>query len=150
MSGRWGGRSSEQAGTRDFRRIARDENETEKRRREAPSDFNGKQGERRPPHSTNEHANGMSPEYTRGYDCAMTHDGSRFELRYIATEGQPWHVVDSDAGDDPEKGPADKVKKFNSQTEAEQYILEQHNKALEDVEDNRSELHYRVPPKQEN
>lgn len=135
MSGRWGGRSSGLAGSRDFRRIARD-------------DFNGKQGVGRPPHSMTEHASGMSPEYVRGYDAVKGYDGSRFELRYVAVDDQPWHVVDSNAGDDPEKGPADKVKKFSSQEEAERYILDENRKELEEQTDDRKELHYRKHPKE--
>jgi hypothetical protein len=146
MTGRWGGRSSGTAGSRDFRRVARDENATEKGHRldAKAAPFSGTQGTGRPPHAMGEHASGMSPEYVRGYDQAR--DGSRFELRYVAVESQPWHVVDSDAGNDPEKGPADKVKKFNTQQEAEKYIAEENAKALEDETDKRKELHYRKHP----
>lgn len=148
MSGRWGGRSSGLAGSRDFRPLARDENDTEKRRRMEPGGFNGKQGQGRPGHSMEENASGMSSTMLRGYDACTINgmDGSRFEMRYIATEDQPWHVVDSDAGDDPEAGPDDKVKKFNSQEEAERYILDQNAKALAEESDDRKELHYRKHP----
>lgn len=150
MTGRWGGRSTGFAGTRDFRPFARDENATEERRRKEGENapYSGKQGTGRPPHSQTEHASGMSPEYVRGYDCnqGRAFDGSRFEMRYIATESQPWHVIDSDAGDNPEKGPEAKVKKFNSQEEAEAYILSENNKALEEESDDRSELTYRKHP----
>lgn len=119
--GRWGGRSTSLAGTRD---LGLDENATEKRRRtENLGEFNGRQGEKRPKFETP----------TESPDLGAR-DGSRFEMRHDASDpDKPWCVIDSDEGKDKEK-------RFETQEDAENYVLKENAKELKKERDDRKEI----------